>query len=77
MDEMNDMEFRRCVFCGVKEQIDFDIRHEIHGKYGTNKYLVDRYNEEYIVSGVYLTEKLEEYKEMEIRTGYMSAESIA
>lgn len=61
-NERYDLTFASCVYSGILNQIDFEIRHGTEDKTEELQYLVERYNNDFIVSGFYLIEKLEEYK---------------
>lgn len=58
-----DLSFATCVFSGILNEIDFEIKHGTKDRSEELQYLVDRYNNDFIVSGSYLVEKLEEYKQ--------------
>lgn len=58
-----DLSFAKCVFSGILNEIDFEIKHGTKDRTEELQYLVDRYNNDFIVSGSYLVEKLEEYKQ--------------
>lgn len=58
-----DLSFAACVFSGISNEIDFDMKHGTKDRTEELQYLVDRYNNDFIVSGHYLNEKLEEYKQ--------------
>ena len=58
-----DLSFATCVFSGILNEIDFEIKHGTKDRIEEFQYLVDRYNNDFIVSGCYLKEKLEEYKQ--------------
>ena len=62
-NERYGLTFASCVYSGILNQIDFEIRHGTEDKTEELQYLVDRYNNDFIVSGSYLIEKLEEYKQ--------------
>lgn len=57
-----DLVFATCVFSGISNEIDFEMKYGTDDRTEELKYLVDRYNNDFIVSGHYLNEKLEEYK---------------
>ena len=57
-----DLSFATCVFSGISNEIDFEMKYGTEDRTEEFQYLVDRYNNDYIVSGSYLVEKLEEYK---------------
>lgn len=56
-----DLTFATCVFSGISNEIDFEMKYGTEDRTEELQYLVDRYNNDYIVSGSYLVEKLEEY----------------
>lgn len=58
-----DLSFAICVYSGISNEIDFEIKHGTEDRTEELQYLVDRYNNDFIVSGHYLNEKLEEYKQ--------------
>ena len=58
-----DLTFAACVFSGISNEIDFEMKYGTEDRTEELKYLVDRYNNDYIVSGSYLVEKLEEYRQ--------------
>ena len=57
-----DLAFASCVFSGISNEIDFEMNNGTKDRTEELQYLVDRYNNDFIVSGCYLNEKLEEYK---------------
>lgn len=57
------LSFAVCVYSGVSKKIDFELRHGADDKTEELQYCVDRYCDEYVISGNYLREKLEEYKQ--------------
>ena len=57
-----DLAFASCVFSGIMKEIDSERKYGIEDRTEALQYLVDRYNNDFIVSGCYLNEKLEEYK---------------
>ena len=58
-----DLAFASCVYSGILNRIDFEIKYGMDDKTEELQYCVDRYCEEYVVSGNYLKGKLEEYKQ--------------
>lgn len=58
-----DLLFSSCVYSGISERIDFEINHGTDERSEELQYLVDRYCNEFIISGDYLRKKLEEYKQ--------------
>ena len=59
----HDFAFASCVYSGISKKIDFEIKHGADDKTEELQYCVDKYCEEYVISGNYLREKLEEYKQ--------------
>lgn len=57
------LSFATCVFSGILNKIDFEMKYGTKDRTEELQYLVDRYNNDFIVSGSYLVEKLEEYKQ--------------
>lgn len=58
-----DFAFVSCVYSGILNRIDFEIKYGVDDKTEELQYCVDRYCDEYVISGNYLREKLEEYKQ--------------
>lgn len=58
-----ELTFASCVYSGILHQIDFEIKHGTEDRTEELQYCVDKYCEEYVVSGSYLKGKLEEYKQ--------------
>lgn len=58
-----DFAFASCVYSGILNRIDFEIKYGMDDKTEELQYCVDRYCDEYVISGNYLREKLEEYKQ--------------
>lgn len=56
-----DLSFATCVFSGISKEIDFEIKYGTDDRTEELQYLVDRYCEEFIISGNYLQEKMKEY----------------
>ena len=56
-----DFEYYTCIYSGISDKIDFEIKHCKEDKRESLKYIVDRYCDEIIVSGAYLQEKYSEY----------------
>lgn len=59
----HDFAFASCVYSGILNRIDFEIKYGVDDKTEELQYCVDKYCEEYVISGNYLREKLEEYKQ--------------
>ena len=58
----HDFAFASCVYSGIINRIDFEIKYGTNDKTEELQYCVDKYCEEYVISGNYLKGKLEEYK---------------
>lgn len=58
-----ELSFATCVYSGILNRIDFEIKYGMDDKTEELQYCVDRYCDEYVISGNYLREKLEEYKQ--------------
>ena len=58
-----DLSFATCVFSGISNKIDFEMKYGTNDKTEELKYCVDKYCEDFVISGHYLKEKLEEYKQ--------------
>ena len=58
-----DFAFASCVYSGIINRIDFEIKYGVDDKTEELQYCVDKYCEEYVISGNYLKGKLEEYKQ--------------
>ena len=57
------MMYYSCVYSGISNKIDFEMKHGTEDNTEELQYCVDKYCEDFIVSGSYLIEKLEEYKQ--------------
>lgn len=57
-----DFTFASCVYSGILNRIDFEIKYGMNDKTEELQYCVDKYCNDFVVSGNYLNEKLEEYK---------------
>ena len=69
-----ELSFASCVFAGISNEIDFEMKYGTEDRTEEFQYLVDRYNNDFIVSGYYLNEKLEEYKQaIKLRQTYSIA----
>lgn len=55
--------FASCVYSGISKEIDWEMEHGMTDRTEELQYCVDRYCDEFIVSGQYLQEKLDEYKQ--------------
>ena len=58
-----DFTFSSCVYSGILNRIDFEIGYGTEDKTEELQYCVDKYCEEYVISGNYLKGKLEEYRQ--------------
>lgn len=58
-----DLSFATCVFSGILNKIDFEMKHGTKDKTEELQYCVDKYCSDFVVSGNYLNDKLEEYKQ--------------
>ena len=58
-----DLSFATCVFSGISSKIDFEMKHGTEDNTEELQYCVDKYCEDFVISGHYLKEKLEEYKQ--------------
>ena len=58
-----DFAFASCVYSGILNRIDFEIKYGMDDKTEELQYCVDKYCEEYVISGNYLKGKLEEYRQ--------------
>ena len=57
-----DLAFASCVYSGILNRIEFEMEYGADDKTEELQYCVDKYCEEYLISGNYLKGKLEEYK---------------
>ena len=58
-----DLAFVSCVYSGILNRIDFEIKYGMDDKTEELQYCVDKYCSDFVVSGNYLKDKLEEYKQ--------------
>lgn len=58
-----DFDYYTCVYSGISRRIEHEIDYGTEDKRQELKYIVDRYNNEIVVSGAYLTELYEKYVE--------------
>ena len=56
-----DFEYRHCIYSGISKQIEFETKYGTEDKRKELEYIVNRYCEEEILSGLYLQKQLEEY----------------
>lgn len=59
----HDLAFASCVYSGISNKIDFEMKHGTEDKTEELQYCVDKYCSDFVVSGNYLNEKLAEYKQ--------------
>lgn len=57
-----DLAYASCVYSGISKALDFDMAYGQEDRTEEFQYIVDRYCNEFIVSGDFLREKLEKYK---------------
>lgn len=57
-----DLAFATCVFSGISNEIDFEMKYGTNDKTEELQYCVDKYCEDFVISGHNLKEKLKEYK---------------
>ena len=58
-----DFDYYMCVYSGISSHIEHETKYGTEDKRQELKYIVDRYNNEIIVSGASLTELYEKYVE--------------
>ena len=58
-----EMMYYSCVYSGISNKIDFEMKHGIEDRTEELRYCVDKYCNDFVVSGNYLKGKLEEYKQ--------------
>ena len=56
--------YTQCVYSGISKQIAWESEHGTEDKTDELTYACERYEEEHIVSGKYLFEELEKYKQI-------------
>lgn len=56
------MMYYSCVYSGISDKIDFETKHGTEDKFEELQYCVDKYCEDFVISGHNLKEKLKEYK---------------
>ena len=57
------MMYYSCIYSGISNKIDFEMQYGAEDKTEELQYCVDKYCEDFVISGNYLKEKLEEYKQ--------------
>lgn len=58
-----DLTYTNCIYSGISDTIDFEIKHCKEDKREELKYIVDKYCDEVVISGVHLQEKYNDYVE--------------
>ena len=58
-----EMMYYSCVYSGISNKIDFEMKYGTDDRTEELQYCVDKYCEDFVISGHYLKEKLEEYKQ--------------
>lgn len=58
-----EFDYYMCVYSGISRRIEHEIEYGTEDKRQELKYIVDRYNNEIIVSGAYLEELYNKYVE--------------
>lgn len=58
------LSYETCVYIGISNSLDFDIKYAPMDRREEYAYIVQRYCDEIGVSGKYLREKLEEYNKV-------------
>lgn len=58
-----EMTFGQCVYSGISQELDRAINDLSEDRTAELEYIVAKYNDEFIISGAYLSEKLEKYKQ--------------
>lgn len=61
-ETLKDMLWTQCIYSGIYNQIEFEMKYGSEDRTEELQYVVDKYCNENIVSGSYLQEKLDEYK---------------
>ena len=67
-----DFTYYTCIYSGISNKIDFEIKHCKEDKREELKYIVDKYCDEVVISGAHLQEKYNEYVEALKNTGIAS-----
>lgn len=57
------MMYYSCVYSGISNKIDFEMKYGTEDRTEELQYCVNQYCEDFVISGHYLKEKLEEYKQ--------------
>ena len=58
-----DFVYDSCIYSGISRQIEFETKYGTEDKRLELKYIVEKYNNEIVVSGAHLTELYEKYVE--------------
>ena len=56
-----DLTYTNCIYAGIFNEIDFEIKYGTKDRRQELKYIIKRYCNEELVSGAYLKEKYNEY----------------
>ena len=56
-----DLVYTNCIYAGISNEIDFEIKYGTKDRREELKYIIKRYCNEELVSGAYLKEKYNEY----------------
>ena len=56
-----DLVYTTCIYGGISDTIDFEIKYGTKDRRQELQYLVDRYNKEVVISGAHLQEKYNDY----------------
>ena len=58
-----DFAYNSCIYSGISRQIEFETKYGTEDKRQELKYIVDKYNDEIVISGAYLKKLYEKYVE--------------
>ena len=67
-----DLTYTNCIYSGISDKLDFEIKYGEEDKRERLKYIVDRYCNEVVISGAHLQEKYNEYVETLRNKGIIS-----
>ena len=67
-----DFTYYTCIYSGISDKLDFEIKYGEEDKRERLKYIVDRYCNEVVISGAYLQEKYNKYVEALRNKGIIS-----
>ena len=56
-----DLAYTNCIYAGISNEIDFEIKHGTKDRREEIKYIIDRYCNDEIISGSYLQKKYNDY----------------